>query len=68
MIGQSGYTPAVLAELELALNSHELIKVRIRADREERKSISEKICADTGSELIQTIGQIVVLYRINPDK
>ncbi|MGR8979908.1 MAG: ribosome assembly RNA-binding protein YhbY [Gammaproteobacteria bacterium] len=68
MIGQSGYTPAVLAELELALNSHELIKVRIRAEREERKSISEKICADTGSELIQTIGQIAVLYRLNPDK
>lgn len=68
MIGQSGYTPAVLAELELALNSHELIKVRIRADREVRKSIMEKICADTGSELIQTIGQIAVLYRLNPDK
>lgn len=68
MIGQAGYTPAVLAELELALNSHELIKVRIRADSEERKFISEKICADTDSEMIQTIGQIVVLYRTNPEK
>jgi RNA-binding protein len=68
MIGQSGYTPGVLNELELALNSHELIKVRIRAEREERKYISEKICSDTGAELIQTIGQIAVLYRLNPDK
>lgn len=68
MIGQSGFTAAVLAELELALNTHELIKVRIRAEREERKLISEKICADTGAELIQSIGQIAVIYRLNPDK
>ncbi|MCX7099323.1 MAG: ribosome assembly RNA-binding protein YhbY [Methylococcales bacterium] len=68
MIGQSGLTPAVLAEIELALNSHELIKVKIRAEREERKLITEKIQADTGAEPIQSIGQIAVIYRLNPDK
>lgn len=68
MIGQSGLTAAVLAEIELALNTHELIKVRIRAEREDRKLISEKICADTGAELIQNIGQIAVIYRLNPKK
>ncbi len=68
MIGQSGLTGAVLAEIEQALDSHELIKVKIRAEREERKLISEKICVDTGAELIQTIGQIAVIYRLNPDK
>ena len=68
MIGQSGLTAAVLAELEQTLNSHELIKVKIRAERDERKVISEKICIDTGAELIQTIGQIAVIYRLNPDK
>ncbi|TRW94334.1 ribosome assembly RNA-binding protein YhbY [Candidatus Methylobacter oryzae] len=68
MIGQSGLTAAVLAEIELALDSHELIKVRIRAEREDRKLISEKICTDTGAELIQSIGQIIVIYRLNPDK
>jgi len=68
MIGQSGLTAAVLAEIELALNTHELIKVRIRAEREDRKLISEKICEDTGAELIQSIGQIAVIYRLNPDK
>jgi RNA-binding protein len=67
MIGQSGLTPAVLAEVELALDSHELIKVKIRAERQARKLISEKICTDTGAELIQTIGQISVIYRLNPD-
>jgi RNA-binding protein len=68
MIGQSGLTAGVLAELEQALNIHELIKVKIRAERDERKLISEKICAATGAVLIQTIGQIAVIYRLNPDK
>ena len=68
MIGQSGLTAAVLAEIEQALDSHELIKVKIRAERDERKLISEKICTDTGAELIQTIGQIAVIYRLNPAK
>lgn len=66
MIGQSGLTAAVLAEIELALDAHELIKVKIRAERDERKMIIEKICSDTGAELIQTIGQIAVIYRLNP--
>ena len=68
MIGQSGLTAAVLAEIEQALDSHELIKVKIRAERDERKLISEKICTDTGAELIQNIGQIAVIYRLNPAK
>lgn len=68
IIGQSGLTDAVLAEIELALNSHELIKVKIRAERDERKLISEKICSDTRAVLVQTIGQIAVIYRLNPNK
>jgi len=68
MIGQSGLTAAVLAEIEIALNSHELIKIRIRAEREDRKQITEKICADTKAELIQAIGQIAIIYRKNPEK
>jgi RNA-binding protein len=66
MIGHAGLTGAVLAEIEIALNTHELIKIRIRAEREERKLISEKICQDTGAALIQSIGQIVVIYRLKP--
>ncbi|MFI3190268.1 RNA-binding protein [Crenothrix sp. D3] len=68
MIGQSGLTDAVLAEIELALDHHELIKIKIRAERDERKLISEKICTATHAEAIQSIGQIIVIYRLNPKK
>ena len=68
MIGQSGLTQGVFAEMEIALNSHELIKVKIRAERDERNKIQQEICAQTGAEYIQSIGQILVIYRPNPDK
>lgn len=68
MIGQSGYTAAVLSEIEIALDNHELIKLRIRAERDDRKLITEKICSDTNAELIQTIGQILVIFRKNLKK
>ncbi len=67
-IGQSGLTAPVLAEIELALDHHELIKVKIRAERDSRKLISEQIHNDTGAEIIQSIGQVVVIYRLNPKK
>lgn len=68
MIGQAGLTDAVMAEVVLALDTHELIKVKIRAEREERVTMGEQICSATGAELIQAIGQIAVLYRYNPQK
>jgi RNA-binding protein len=45
-----------------------LIKVKIRAERDERQVLSEKICNETKAELIQSIGQIIVIYRLNPNK
>jgi len=49
MIGQSGLTAAVLAEIELALNSHELIKVRIRAEREDRSARKSALTPELNS-------------------
>ena len=67
--GQSGVTANVLAEINIALNYHELIKVRVRSqDRTQRKILAEKICSETDAILIQLIGQITILYRKNPDK
>ena len=68
IVGQAGLTDSVLAETEIALNVHELIKVKIRAEKDQRNEISEKICRSTGASLIQSIGQIVVIYRLNPSK
>ena len=68
MIGQAGFSEAVAKELELVLDTHELIKIKIRADREQRKFIQQQICTETHAELIQSIGQVVVIYRKKPEQ
>lgn len=67
-IGQAGLTQPVLNEIELALNCHELIKVKVRAERDVRKAMLVQICIETGAELVQTIGHIAVIYRQKPRK
>jgi RNA-binding protein len=67
-IGQLGLTEAVLAEIQLALVTHELIKIKINANRDQRKEISQQICKVTQAELLQTIGQMLIIYRKNPDE
>ena len=69
IIGQAGLTDSVYEEIELALDHHELIKIRIRSDdRLARKTAIEKICTEKKADLIQSIGQIAVIYRINDKK
>jgi RNA-binding protein len=66
VLGQAGLTDAVLTEIGFALNCHELIKIKIRAEKDERSIIVKDICEKTGASLIQTIGQIAVIYRKKP--
>jgi RNA-binding protein len=68
IIGQAGLTPAVMNEINLALDVHELIKVKVRAERDERSAIRDQICEETKAELVQSIGQIAVFFRKNPKK
>lgn len=64
LLGDKGLTEAVLAEIELALNSHELIKVKVPTqDRELKANWITQICEKTQAELIQQMGHIVTLYR-----
>ena len=67
MIGQRGLTDAVLAEVDIALNAHELIKIRIRgADKNKRAEQCAQIEHQLNSEVVHQIGGITVLYRPAP--
>lgn len=64
MIGQKGLTDAVLAEIDSALNIHELIKVRIRGvDKEECAEQCLKIEQQLNTDVVHRIGFITVFYR-----
>jgi putative YhbY family RNA-binding protein len=67
MIGAAGLSPAVLREIEAALKSHELIKIRVRGeDRAQRAALLGRICEALDAAPVQQIGKMLVLYRPRP--
>ncbi|MEO6365482.1 MAG: ribosome assembly RNA-binding protein YhbY [Luteimonas sp.] len=68
-VGGKGVTPAVVAEIDGALEIHELIKVKIGAeDREARGAMIDELADKVGAALVQRIGHVAVLYRQSKDK
>jgi len=64
LLGNNGLTEAVVAEIDYALNHHELIKIKIPTDDRETKGlIVDAICRETKATKIQVIGKTLVLYR-----
>ena len=69
MIGHGGLTDKVAAEIDRALNAHELIKVKILdGDREARETMGEDICARTDAAPVQRVGKVLVLWRPKPEE
>ena len=69
MVGDSGLTESLFAELEITLAHHELIKVSVRVgDRRARDNIIKQLCEAGSAALIQRVGNMALLYRPNPDK
>ena len=63
-VGGNGLSDAVIAEIDRALTQHELIKVKLAVgDRDAKTAVSGELCGRTGSEIIQRIGNIVLVLR-----
>ena len=63
-VAGNGLSDAVAAELERALNDHELIKVRLSVgSRELRDAVADEICERTGAGIVQRVGNIILLLR-----
>ncbi|MCW8876296.1 MAG: ribosome assembly RNA-binding protein YhbY [Kangiellaceae bacterium] len=68
IVGDKGLTSSVTDEISNAINHHELIKVKIRADeREDREQMINQICQRTGATFIQRVGHIVTLFKRNKE-
>ncbi|MWJ27837.1 ribosome assembly RNA-binding protein YhbY [Halomonas sediminis] len=66
-VSENGVSENLLAELDRALNDHELIKVKLALpERDDRAVMIGELLADSRAELIQTIGKMALLYRHNP--
>ncbi len=68
-IGKGGMSDALIAQIEDAFRTRELIKLKVLLESapETPREFADKIAAATGSEVIQVIGGSLVFYRPNPD-
>jgi RNA-binding protein len=67
MIGNEGLTAAVKREVDVALNAHGLIKVRVFSDdRVAREAMLAGLADEFNAAPIQHIGKLLVLWREKP--
>ena len=67
-VGDAGLSEAFYAEAEVAINHHELIKIKLPAtDRDAREALVNELCARLGAALVQRIGRTATLYRKSPE-
>ena len=69
LLGAKGATEAVVKELGLTLDIHELVKVKLSGgDKDERQAQIDVLIGGTQAEKIHQIGHVVVLFRRNLDE
>ena len=72
LIGQKGLTKELLKSAELALDSHELIKLKFNdfKEKEQKEEISKAFEKGTGAELVGSVGHIYIYFKQqdNPEK
>ena len=67
-IGNKGLTDAVMTEIELALDLHELIKIKIPSgSKAEKNALIQQIADAANCQPVQLIGNVGVVYRGGED-
>ena len=69
MISNKGLSENVLKEINVSLDAHELIKIKVMGDdRELRAQLLSDICEQTNSIAVHHIGKQLVIYRASATK
>lgn len=69
MVGKHHLNEEVIKATNEALETHELIKVRIQEGcLTDRKTVAAELSAETGSTVVQILGHTFLLYRPSENK
>lgn len=66
-IGKKGLTEEQIETISKALFDHELIKVKFNDFKSVKDELSQRIADLTGSDIVDVIGNTLILYKMNPD-
>ena len=64
LVGSKGLTDALAKETDIALETHELIKVKLSGlEKEDKAPFVAELCRKVNAELVQLMGNIALIYR-----
>ena len=63
IVGGAGLTDGVVQMTADSLAAHELIKVKFNEYKDEKKELTDQLCAGTDSTLVRIIGNVAILYK-----
>ncbi len=67
-IGKAGVTEHSISSIEAALNSHELMKVKFIAFKEEKEQFLDAILDGANAQFVSMIGHVLTLYKEHEEK
>jgi RNA-binding protein len=68
-LGKHGLTDAVVEALDVALERHELVKVRLGTEcPDDRDDVASALGPRVNAEVAQQMGRTILLYRKHPKK
>jgi len=68
-VGKGGIDDGLVAAVDRALGDHELIKVKLgESAGVDRHDAADELAQKTRSEVAQVLGNVVVLYRADPEE
>lgn len=67
VLGRGGASEAFIERLSVLLAQHELVKLRFGDFKENKTQIAHDLAAATDSEIVRTIGNVVIFWRRNPN-
>ena len=67
-VGKQGLSEGFVKSLDEELSRHELVKVKFAEFKEQKKELAPQLADRTHSRLVMQVGNIVVLFRRNPDE
>jgi RNA-binding protein len=66
-VGKAGLSEGFLKTVDDALTQHELVKIKFSEFKEQKKELAPVLAERTSSHLVHRVGNVVVLYRQQPD-
>lgn len=67
-VGKQGLSEGFIKSLDEELSRHELVKVKFTEFKELKKELAPQMADRTNSRLVMQVGNVVVLFRRNPDE